>query len=1071
MYDCYTFLCELSSSTFAAPALLRLPVLALLIQLLGILRVTGAESPSFSVVVQTDHTAQINSIVHSDRTHQVITASNDNFLRVWSSTPGQEFGRLLYILQGHTDNVTATGIQPEGKNLVSGGRDGKLILWDLFTGLQQSIAHTGEKVVAITYSDDPYQNSIAVALDAEKSVHFFDATKVLRESSTIDIPQAGGTVTSLLAYSSWQHLACGTTAGEIVLLDIHAKRILKLRKVSTSKIISIGRMSDETLVWIDEQGSIGIVTVDSDREAAEPWKSIQTGKILSAAFDPQNKLFAFVTSKGVVESVDPITKRRSLTENQSATCAASIESGNIVVGTRNGTLQWLTRSGMRSLSTPSGANSIQRAVAAGAKSLAILNQNYDVWVWDYTSGACTYYPLPDKSGADFHLSYNDAGDRLAIGTGTSDASIQILYQDSLLSLGRGLSAVKSLKFIPGTNLLLSGHANGSLIVWDGASGSVLRQINNAQPQICISSRATQVLTTDKKTIRLRSLATLMVTDSLSVGDRVIMTAEIDSLTGMIAVGYENGDIGMWANGFRSKEILCKGHTSKVNHLRWIRDNSNSSKPILVSCSKDNSTRTWTSTGKQIASAINHFTEVWDIDILPVRNYAASVGNDGTCVVIDLKTLQPVIKLVTIAPASWIAVTPEGVFDASSSGVGAVNIVRDNHSLPLENYITLLEKPGILAQVLGASIKPTPSVLSQLNEKPIASIRILSPMSVRQFATDEALLTFELMQTGSQLKEIRVTNNGNPQYSSDSVSLRGLVTVPLQLYPGKNLLRVVCTSLDGIESYDTMSVFSTFQPQVKPNLYVLAVGVSKYKNSLYNLKYAQNDAESLSATLRDNFSKSEYSTITVKQLVNENATVSNILAGFDEISRLIQPNDRFIFYFAGHGTLSTSVLEQEFYLITHEIESLSDERTLRNTGLSVHLLQSKFLSLKCEKKALVLDACHAGAVTASFMEEQSGTTKILRQLPRTSGVYLMSAALGSQLARESDNLQHGIFTTALLEGLNGKAASMEDRQISLSTLQDYIQKRIKKLKTELQFNQTPIFRSDDTDGFVVTQLQH
>lgn len=1044
-------------------------VASLLLLLLTVVTTGSAQESTFKVVVQSDHTSTITAILHSARTHQVITASNDNLIRVWSSNSGQEFGRLLHILQGHHHNVTAIGIQPEGKNLVSGSRDGTVMLWNLFTGELESSAPVGENVVAVTYSDDPYQNSVAVALEREKSIHFFDATKTLRESSTIDIPRAGGDISAMLGYDSWQHLACGTSAGEIIVLDIPTKRTLRIHSVSSSKIMSIGRLDDQTLVWIDEAGMIGRISISRQDATDEPWKPLQLGKLLTATFNAEEKIFSIVSNQGTVISVDPLTRRRSSFSNQTATCAIAIESGNMVVGTRTGKLQWLSRAGMRELPTPSGSNSIPRAVAAGAHSLATLNQNYDVWVWDYLSGTCGYYPLPEKSGAGYHLSYNSAGDILAIGIGSSNASVLLLTQDSLLPLGTSLSAVTALEFIPGTNRLISLHANGTMNMWNADTRQLLLQIHTTSPQLSLSVSSRWVITTDKHMIYQWNTSTLSLLDSVSSNDRSITTCQWDTTSNSLAIGYSNGDIGIRSNTIHSIEQRCVGHTDRVNKLRWIHDPGSPRRRLLVSCSKDNSTRLWSSDGKPVRVSTATFTNVWDVDIVPLNNYIATINNDGTCVLMDPANLLPVIKLVTIGRGQWIAVSPEGYFDASSSGVGAVNIVRDNHSLPLENYISVLEKPGILSRCLGARADAPAAMVTLASSKKIPTIRILSPAIARIFDTEELLLTFELTNIEDTIYSIRISNNGSPQLTIERSRVRDFQTVPIHLFPGKNLLRVVCVSADGVEYSDTLSVLSNQRVESKPNLYVIAVGVSTYKNNSYNLKYAENDAKSLSLTLKNKFSQSEYSTVTVRQLMNEQATVTSIVAAFVEVATVIRPNDRFIFYFAGHGALTTAGTNQDFYLITHEIESMSAENLLRQSGLSTRRLQALFLNIKCEKKALILDACHAGALTTTLAEEQSGATKFLRQLPRNSGVYLMSSALSSQSAREVDSLQHGIFTTALLEGLNGRAASLEDRQISLTSLQDYIQKRVKKLKTELQINQTPIFRSDDTDGFILTQL--
>ena len=46
-------------------------------------------------------------------------------VRVWEAGSG----RLLHTLTGHTGGVRAVGWSPDGSRLVSGGDDGRLVLW------------------------------------------------------------------------------------------------------------------------------------------------------------------------------------------------------------------------------------------------------------------------------------------------------------------------------------------------------------------------------------------------------------------------------------------------------------------------------------------------------------------------------------------------------------------------------------------------------------------------------------------------------------------------------------------------------------------------------------------------------------------------------------------------------------------------------------------------------------------------------------------------------------------------------------------------------------------------------
>ena len=59
------------------------------------------------------------------------------------------------------------------------------------------------------------------------------------------------------------------------------------------------------------------------------------------------------------------------------------------------------------------------------------------------------------------------------------------------------------------------------------------------------------------------------------------------------------------------------------------------------------------------------------------------------------------------------------------------------------------------------------------------------------------------------------------------------------------------------------------------------------------------------------------------------------------------------------------------------------------------------------------------------------------------------ATSTELSRESKDLQHGIFTSALLEALGGKADANGDGYISLSELRGYLGTRVQALSGNRQ----------------------
>ena len=78
------------------------------------------------LVEYTGHGDLLNSAFFSKDGQMVITASNDNNVRVYSLS-----GEILKILKGHSGNVYSARLAPDGQNIVSVGADKTVRTWDI----------------------------------------------------------------------------------------------------------------------------------------------------------------------------------------------------------------------------------------------------------------------------------------------------------------------------------------------------------------------------------------------------------------------------------------------------------------------------------------------------------------------------------------------------------------------------------------------------------------------------------------------------------------------------------------------------------------------------------------------------------------------------------------------------------------------------------------------------------------------------------------------------------------------------------------------------------------------------
>jgi WD40 repeat protein len=115
---------------------------------------------------------------------------------------------------------------------------------------------------------------------------------------------------------------------------------------------------------------------------------------------------------------------------------------------------------------------------------------------------------------------------------------------------------------------------------------------------------------------------------------------------------------------------------------------------------------------------------------------------------------------------------------------------------------------------------------------------------------------------------------------------------------------------------------------KPTLYVLAVGVSHFKNAPYlDLGYADADAKDFVRHLKQQ-EHGLYKHVVDDTLVNEEATGAAILDGFEWLERHMSSRDVAAVFVSTHGANDAN---KDFFLLPYDVE-LRDEIRLRRTAV-------------------------------------------------------------------------------------------------------------------------------------------
>ena len=228
-----------------------------------------------------------------------------------------------------------------------------------------------------------------------------------------------------------------------------------------------------------------------------------------------------------------------------------------------------------------------------------------------------------------------------------------------------------------------------------------------------------------------------------------------------------------------------------------------------------------------------------------------------------------------------------------------------------------------------------------------------------------------------------------------------------------------------------------------NLYLLAVGINEYENPALNLNYAKEDAKAFSKLIEEQ-GKNIFKKVEVHSLYDREATRDNILSVLEEISQKARPEDVFVFYYAGHG----SMVDNTFYFIPTENVSLYQADRLAAESIEAGTMQEKFRNISALKQVVMLDACQSGGSAEILAQRGAMEEKAMAQLSRSSGVHVMAAAGSEQYATEVGSLGHGLFTYAILEALNGGAdGAPRDGNVTVYELKAYINDQVPELSKE------------------------
>jgi WD40 repeat protein len=459
---------------------------------------------------------------------------------------------------------------------------------------------------------------------------------------------------------------------------------------------------------------------------------------------------------------------------------------------------------------------------------------------------------------------------------------------------------------------------------------------------------------------------------------------------------------------------------------------------------------------------------WCVNISSDGRLAVAAYGDGT---IRWYRMTDGRELLAFFPhrdqRRWVAWTTAGYYDASPGAEGLIGWHINNGSnqaadfFPASQFRNIYYRPDVTARVLKVGDETRAlDIANQENgrkqqEADLAKqlppvVEIISPADGSEIATSQITVSYRIrMPSKEPVTGLKALVDGRP------TGARGLVIATTS--EETRTIQITLPERDSIVSLIAENRFSESVPAtvrlkwrggrpadtatasslVKPRLYVLAVGVSRYANAKFNLKFPDKDAGDFIKEMQTQKGLL-YRDVVVKSLLNEQATKDEVLDGLDWIRKETTSNDVAMVFFAGHGINDQN---NYYYFCPYNVDP---ERMLR-TGVAFSDIKNA-ISAIAGKALFFVDTCHSGnSLGLAPRRSPLDINIVINELSSAqNGVVVFSASTGSESSYERDEWNNGAFTKALIEGLGGAADLLNKRSITYQMLNLYIADRVKEL---------------------------